>query len=156
MPPYFRLMLKPALLFVCLSQQNEACAASSSPKFHGFYVSAPDFDAGSYSCEYLRFYPDGVVITVNSECGAESRRAVNQWFHRDKAGNAPKHVSIGRTEISGNHLNFNSLLENVDVIYWGKIRTPGLRLHRLSRFNGYRDFATYRFYPYATPKNFRD
>jgi hypothetical protein len=156
MLPDLRLILQSALLLACLSLQNSACAAGASLKFHGFYVSAPEFDQGSYFCEYLRFYPDGVVITVNSECGAESRRAINLWFHRDKAGKAPEYVSIGRAEISGNHLNFNSRLEEVEVIYWGKIRQRSLRMHSLSRFNGYRDFKTYRFYPYAEPENLRE
>ncbi|MBR7783816.1 hypothetical protein [Undibacterium luofuense] len=150
------LLLKLVLLLPCLSLHNSANAARASLQYNGFYVTSPVLSDGSYYCEYLRFYPDGAAISVSSECGAVARRTINRWFHRDKSGNPPENVSSGQFGISGNHLNFRSRLKDGEVIYWGKIRQRSLRMHSLSRITGYRDFVTYRFYPYAEPENLRE
>lgn len=146
-----RFLLKLVFLLPCLSLHLGAFAAKATLQTKGFYVSRPVLSEGSYSCEYLRFYPDGGVINVSSECGAQARRAIARWFHRDPFGKPPQYVSSGQTDISGNHLNFISRLDDGEVVFWGKIHPRSLRLHSLSRITGYRDFQVYRFYPFPEP-----
>src|SRR5665213_1687461 len=112
------------LLFF-LSILTIACAARGQTKdtdsfrvrYDGFYQTVGDIDKenNDTSYFYLRFYPDGRVISVTSEGTAYDLR---EWFNVEM-----DNVSVGKYEVHGNKIYFSTTDTSGTVIYSGKINS---------------------------------
>jgi len=76
--------------------------------------------AGGFSNEYIRFFEDGKVITVNS---TGSPVQVKNWFNYED-----ENVSRGEFSIDGNLISFTTAIDEISVEYIGIISSNGLLL----------------------------
>ena len=135
-------------LFFILSILTIACFASGQTnqnntphvRYDGFYQTVSDIskEENDTSYSYLRFYPDGQVISVTSEGTAHD---LQEWF------NLGMHdCSVGKYEIRGKRLYFSTTNTSGTVIYSGKISNQyHLSLKAKSLVNGYKDLEKYYF-----------
>jgi hypothetical protein len=87
------------------------------------------------STEYLRFFPDGSVISVTSTGNASE---VASWFTRDNAD-----LSKGNYSVNGTTVRFSSTSPEGTVEYEGEILGQKLALRRHSHVTGHRDVQEY-------------
>ncbi|SFL06269.1 hypothetical protein [Lysobacter sp. cf310] len=86
---------------------------------------------------YLRFYPDGRVISVSSTGTPEQ---IAGWFDHTHDG-----VSQGRYRIEGDRLHFSTRSGAGSVDYDGRIDADTLQLNSHSHINGRDNTHTLRF-----------
>ena len=90
---------------------------------------------GVYYCKesdytsYIRFYDDGIVITVSST-GAIAQ--IKRWFNKDN-----DNISIGKFNIISDKISFSSTNSDGTVDYNGQILNDKLLLNIYSHINGY-------------------
>jgi hypothetical protein len=107
-------------------------------RYDGLYMSATKTDSeGEHYWRYLRFYPDGGVITVSSTGKPEDLRP---WF--SKAHDA---VSHGVVTLRGNEISFSGVSSEGTVDYAGEIDGDRLRLNSYSHINDNRETDEYVF-----------
>jgi|SRR6185437_2640225 len=109
-------------------------------RYDGFYQTVSDIskEDNDTSYSYLRFYPDGRVISVTSEGTAYDLR---EWFNLEMHDS-----SVGKYEIRGKRLYFSTTNTSGTVIYNGKIGDQyHLSLKAKSLVNGYKDLEKYYF-----------
>lgn len=124
-----------AVLFTFCS--NPA-SSNNHVRFDGLYYSS--------SGDFVRFYQDVGVITVNS---TGSPSDVAKWFSKSN-----QNVGTGTYVISGENISFSSFASGYgSVDYSGKITNSasGLSLHYVSNINGNQGNANYAFYQTALP-----
>lgn len=129
-------------------------AASQPPmaglRFDGLYKSHPEEPDANY-CYYLRFYPDGTVMSVSS---SGTPQEVSRWL---QVGNHSAGIGIGAVEQDGLALRF-SLRSNLGVTRYGAtvtgvvdvVGTVGvdqLTLESYSHINGLQATRLYHFVP---------
>jgi len=104
------------------SGSNKAVAEKNPLRFDGFYCCQRDSSAGPVTF-YLRFYPDGVVLSVLS---TGTPREVAKWFYRQKQPNF-------HYELKGNSLHFTEQTKDMFFVYSGTVTPDSLPL----RVDGY-------------------
>lgn len=104
---------------------------------------------GLYFCNtdgfhhYIRFYEDGVVITVPTSNDGEHKDILN-WFNRENAEDF-KHFSIGRYEINERNVVFDAKSSAGKVEYHCVIRPDVLHVKTHSHINGHESQNEYEF-----------
>jgi hypothetical protein len=124
------------VIFYSVNAQNKKIV---SVRFDGFYQSTVDMTAlpDDKSWRYLRFYPNGKVISVTSTGNASD---LKNWF------SIKKHLDFGYWELNENRLYFSTTSNEGTVIYDGfVINKFYLELKIKSLINGYADKETYYF-----------
>ena len=104
------------------SESNKVVAAKASLRFDGLYTCHRDISAGPVTF-YLRFYPDGVVLSVLS---TGTLRDLATWFNRHKQPNF-------HYELKGNSLRFTEQTKDMFFVYSGTVTPDSLPL----RVDGY-------------------
>jgi hypothetical protein len=109
-----------ALCVLCLP--HDASAAKPSLRCDGLYTCPRDSTAGPVAF-YLRFYPDGVVLSVLSKGTAKD---LATWFNRKKS-------PTFHYELKGSSLRFTEQAEEMFFVYTGTASADSLSL----RVDGY-------------------
>jgi len=91
---------------------------------------------------YIRFYPDGTVLTISATAPAQD---LIPWLTRDRVGSPG--VSIGQYAVDGQQIVFSATSERGTVDYEGLILPDALDLHTYSHINGHRGHRLYYFVP---------
>lgn len=106
--------------------------------YDGYYVSVPDSNAFSLFRYYLRFYPDGTVIGVNT---AGQPGNLIHWFNKEN-----KTPYTGKYAIADSILRFSMKSEQGEVAYTGWITGENkLQLTVKSMINKYEGREEYNF-----------
>ena len=114
-------------------------------RFDGLYQTAQEGEDWSY----LRFYPDGTVISV---CSNGTPNDLKSWFTKEHAN-----ISIGTVLLEGAHLSFTSTSSQGAVDYEGELILDQLHLTLYSHINSYRGKDVYSFTQYdAEPDDAAD
>jgi len=113
-------------------------AARGGVRYDGFY--AKPASAARFT-EFLRFYPDGTVVTTTTSGSAGQ---ITSWFHKDHPDR-----SKGSYDIDGDRIAFATTASYGTIEYAGTIRDDGteLHLHTHSRINGHQSDGVWRFIP---------
>lgn len=111
-------------------------------QFNGLYEtecdSEKDDDDGTQY--YLRFYPEGKVISISTECEGQASD-LKEWFNLENTS-----VSVGNYEIRRNRIQFSTRSKAGTVEYRGRIDKYGfIKLKSKSLINGNKDKKKYRF-----------
>ncbi|WDO14540.1 hypothetical protein MH928_07540 [Flavobacterium sp. WW92] len=136
--------MKLLFLFTCLQLSNLSFGQKSNTekiKFDGFYESKCIFDDDDKegSKDYLRFYPNGKVISVATDCNATAED-LKEWFNIQSQS-----VSIGDYTIKGKNIYFKIKGITGEIIYKGKIIDQySLSLKHRSLINGDKGKENYR------------
>ena len=137
------LFLMTLLISACVS--NSLPTAKSPLRYDGVYSSETRIDGDLY-CEYLRFYPEGTVITVTSECPEKDVLPdIKKWFAKENAGPDASGVSKGNTTINKNAISFDAISIEGNISYEGKILGNRISLSSFSHINQHRDHDVYQF-----------
>ena len=106
------------LIGLCLlTPPASAFAAESSLRFDGLYVCHRDSSAGPVTF-YLRFYPDGVALSVLSTGSAAD---LAKWFTRQKQPNF-------HYVLKGSSIRFREQAEEMVFAFSGTVRRKSLSL----------------------------
>lgn len=114
-------------------KQNEK---KSSLKFNGLYVTKCTYeeDDEEGEQEYLRFYPNGKVISVATDCEGTAVE-ISKWFYIDNK--KIEYLNIGDYKIEGKKITFATTSEVGTIKYSGEITRDGLlKLKFKSLING--------------------
>lgn len=136
------------VLFFCsaiFAQKN----ANAIINFDGIYHTKCNFDdkGEDGDISFLRFYPDGKVLSVGTECDA-TVSDLKDWFNMEM-----EFPSIGNYEIKGRKIRFSSTSKSGTVNYKGRVNKKGvLNLRIKSLINGYRYKEEYNFTKIIQPK----
>src|SRR5215216_4594714 len=95
------------------------CTAQKQISYDGYYVSLPDSGTISLFKYYLRFYPDGTVIGVNTAGKPDN---LLPWFKKEN-----KTPYKGKYTVNKTAINFSMISEEGNVVYDGTI-TPDNKL----------------------------
>lgn len=117
-----------------------ASSNAQSLKYNGYYYAFADAHNDS-SWHYLRFYPDGTVIEVNS-IARPGKLMIG--FKKDVSPN----LFQGTYTITGNDLQFSLSDQAMQkVAFKGTISNNSLKLHSHSFVNGIDNDDTFQFVP---------
>ncbi|MBC1237973.1 hypothetical protein [Nostoc sp. 2RC] len=107
-------------------------------RFDGIYQER-DPKGGFY---YIKFYPDGTVITASST--SDNTQQVAKWFFKE---NHRSFISKGTYTVENENLQFPGTCNNGKVDYWGKIliHSNSLCLQWYSHINGRSGDSMYNF-----------
>jgi TusA-related sulfurtransferase len=90
--------------------------------------------------DYLRFYPNGKVINVGTDCGGTADD-LKAWFHLNA-----EQVSVGDYSVNGKRIKFLIKDKSGTVKYTGRVNRSGiLKLKWVSLINGSRGKSLYYF-----------
>ena len=111
-------------------------------QFNGLYKTECEIDKDDYEgtqC-FLRFYQDGKVISVSTDCEA-SASDLKEWFNFEN-----KDLSIGSYKSKRHKIQVSTTSKAGTVKYRGRIDKNGLiKLRSNSLINGHKDREKYRF-----------
>ncbi len=111
--------------------------------FDGIYETTCEFedkDDDEGSQYYLRFYPDGKVISVGTDCEGTADE-LKDWFHYDG-----EQVSKGIYKIKGNKISFSTTGKAGTVNYHGQLIMENVIKAKWKSFiNGEKGRQEYRF-----------
>ncbi len=125
-------------LFFLVSIACTTAPAQQALSYDGYYVSIPDSNNLSPFRYYLRFYPDGAVIGVNTAGKPENLLA---WFKKEN----PTPYK-GKYKMSDSTLQFSMVSEQGEVKYDGKVADENrLELLVKSLINKYEGMEAYHF-----------
>jgi len=120
-------------------------AAQKELGYDGYYVSIPDSNAMSIFKYYLRFYPDGTVIGVNT---AGKPANLLPWFKKEN-----KTPYKGKYMLTDSTIKFSMTSEQGEVNYDGKLTAENkLVLIVKSLINKYEGKEEYGFMKMETIK----
>lgn len=119
--------------------------APAALRYDGVYRSQPTKDDDTEYCAYLRFYPKGTVLTVSSECTADTPADLKKWFVPAHSGPTKSGVSSGRFHLAGDRLTFTAVSKEGRVSYAGTVDGERIELDQHSYINGVRFHETYSF-----------
>lgn len=130
------------LLVVILFIPAEDSFSQRKPvvRFDGLYQTVSEIDSVGNDTTYnfLRFYPDGKVLSVTSRGNAHD---LKKWFHLKT-----KNPSVGMYEIKANRIYFSTTSNEGTVVYDGEIHDQYyLTLTIKSLINGYNHQEKYYF-----------
>lgn len=142
-----RLFLYAFFILIIVNTVNAADQQNSvSLHYDGVYISQPDHtDGGEDSCEYLRFYSNGTVIAVSSDCDRNSLSELLKWFTFENAGPKYSGVSLGLVSIKGDKISFSAESSEGKVSYQGVIFDDHIDLNTFSFINKSRGHDSYSF-----------
>ena len=111
-------------------------------EFNGIYETKcyydKDDDEGTQ--DYLRFYPNGNVISISTDCDGTADE-LKDWFNMEM-----EHLSVGKYEFNGKKIEFTTASKVGKVQYIGRITKSGiLKLRSTSHINGYKNRVEYHF-----------
>jgi len=101
------------------------------------------FNSDDETHRYIRFYDDGIVISVSTFSEGAHSDILN-WFNRENAEDF-KHFSIGAYEVSERTINFHTESSAGRVNYTAIIRPNTLHIKSESLINGHKSDADYEF-----------
>src|SRR5204863_9104585 len=104
-----RMKISIAIFLVLFSMSSKAQKEMS---YDGYYVSIPDSNSYSMFKYYLRFYPDGTVIGVNTAGKPDN---LIPWFKKEN-----KTPYKGKYTLTDSSLKFSMVSEQGEVIYDGR------------------------------------
>lgn len=111
--------------------------------FEGLYETKCEYEEGDDegTQSYLRFYPNGNVISVSTDCDGTADD-LKDWFNTEM-----EYLSIGKYKIKGRKIRFSTTSSSVGTVkYRGRIAENGLlELKSKSMINGYKGYAEYLF-----------
>ena len=111
--------------------------------FDGLYETKCEFedaDDEDGTQSYLRFYPDGKVISVGTDCEGTIDE-LKDWFHVNA-----EQVSVGNYEINGRKMHFSTTGKAGTVNYKCKIMAENIiKVKWKSRINRERGKEEYKF-----------
>ena len=111
--------------------------------FDGLYETECEFeveDEKDGTQYYLRFYPDGKVISIGTECNDTIDKLLD-WFHVNS-----EQVSIGNYKIARRNIRFSTTSKSGTVQYKGQIMDDKLiDVKWKSLINGKRGHNAYKF-----------
>ena len=129
-------------LLLAFAAPAVAAPVSSALRYDGLYCAPPDSGAR----EYLRFYPDGVVVTVAS---TGTPRQVSRWLRKNYSWLG----GTGTYTLRSDRLRMRTEAHGgVVVKYSGRARRDVMTLATQSN-NGYRAMVTFRFLPLSLPRD---
>ena len=111
-------------------------------RFDGFYETTCYFDEGDDegSQDYLRFYANGKVISVGTDCEGTADE-LKSWFKLDA-----EQVSTTNYKFTGRRIFFSTKSKSGIVKYKGRLNKNGiLKLKWKSSINGKRGHEQYKF-----------
>jgi hypothetical protein len=111
-------------------------------RFDGFYETTCYFDEGDDEGvqDYLRFYANGEVIKVGTDCEGTPDELIS-WFRLDA-----EQVSTAKYELTGRRIFFSTKSKSGVVKYNGRLKKNGLlKLKWESSINGKRGREQYKF-----------
>lgn len=112
-------------------------------KFDGYYQTDCYTEKGDDegSQDYLRFYSDGKVINVGTDCEG-STSELKSWFNY-----SAEQVSKGDFEIKGRRISFSTKSKTGTIKYKGRIKKDGeIKLKWKSLINGSKGHDRYKFF----------
>jgi hypothetical protein len=114
-------------------------------KFDGLYQTKCDYEDVGVEGEqqYLRLYPNGIVISVGTDCSGNAKE-IAEWFYLHN--NAIDYSSTGSYERDGNKIKFSTVSKAGEVKYKGRILKNGsLKLRSESLINGFKIKELFKF-----------
>lgn len=111
-------------------------------RFDGFYETTCYFDKGDDegSQDYLKFYANGKVISVGTDCEGTADE-LKSWFTLDE-----EQVSTANYKLTGRRIFFSTKSNSGVVKYKGRLTKTGLlKLKWKSSINGKRGHEQYKF-----------
>ncbi|TDR25409.1 hypothetical protein [Flavobacterium cheniae] len=142
------IILSLLISFLPLKQNEE----NSSIKFNGLYVTKCIYEEGDQEGdqEYLRFYPNGKVISVATDCEGTAVE-ISKWFHIDNK--KIEYLNIGDYKIEGRKITLATTSKVGTVKYSGEITRDGLlKLKFKSLINGEKGREEFNFVEIADLK----
>jgi len=124
-----RHVLTAALIIDCCLFGGSADASSTKTRlrFDGFYRSEV-VDADLHATEYLRFYPDGIVLRC---CSTGEPQQVANWFRRELWTRFMDEKF--RYSVKGRSIRFREYFGDTKIWHSGTIRGQYLDLHSEGR-----------------------
>src|SRR6266550_3714470 len=130
-----RMKISIIILFITVSLNS---TAQKELSYDGYYVSLPDSNNYSMFKYYLRFYPDGTVIGVNTAGKPDN---LIPWFKKEN-----KTPYKGKYTLTDSSLKFSMVSEQGEVIYDGRFDNDNkLVLNVKSLINKYEAKEEYGF-----------
>jgi hypothetical protein len=114
--------------------------SKATVRFDGFYQTVSEIDSTDNDTTYsfLRFYPDGKVLSVGSSGTVNDLKS---WFNLKQ-----KNTSVGIYEINGTRIYFTTTSNQGTIVYDGQINNKYyLDLSIKSLINGYISQEKYYF-----------
>jgi hypothetical protein len=130
----FLMLLLPAF---ASAAETSGQSQGSELRYDGIYQSGRRESNGTAYWSYLRFYPDGTVLTVHSTGRPDQ---LKKWFSKDHTG-----VSRGTVKRDGNSITFSAVSQEGTVDYSGDIEGDQLHLDRHSHINDFKGSDRYAF-----------
>ncbi|MFN3968879.1 hypothetical protein [Flavobacterium sp.] len=137
--------MKSIFLILLLPLLSVKQPETKSVRFDGLYVTQCSFeDDIEGDKQYLRFYPNGKVISIPTDCQGDGVE-VSSWFYIDNK--EIEYLNVGEYRINGNQIAFSTVSKVGIVEYKGKITKEGvLKLKYKSLINGDRGNEEFKFY----------
>ena len=128
------------LSFLPLNQNGKA-----SIKFNGLYVTKCSYeDDHEGDKQYIRFYPNGKVISIATDCEGNEPE-ISSWFYIENK--EIEYLPIGNYKVNGKKISFSTTSKVGTVKYKGKITNDGLlKLEYKSLINGEKGHEEFKFY----------
>jgi len=111
--------------------------ADNSVQYNGVYKSTISVSSEKESWDYLRFYPDGTVITISS---AGQPGDLKKWFSKEHKG-----VAWGKFALRDAQVSFSAGSTQGKVNYTGAIEGNQIRFQIYSQINNFRGNKVYEF-----------
>lgn len=129
-----------------LTKQTPATTKENTLRYDGLYRVKSAASPGYWN--YLRFYKDGTVLVISFK--SDNLEEVVSWLSKStasakKRGMYRTYIGIGRTLISGSHIEFSEKSPDGIVDYEGEIEGEMLKLNSHSRISGTRRHNVYQF-----------
>lgn len=119
-------------------------------RFDGLYESDCIIEDAESDQSYLRFYENGNVISVSTDCDGKATDLATWFYFENKEIEYP---SIGKYKISGKKISLKITSVTGEIRYKGKITDDGqLKLKGKSSSNNYKFKEKYHFVKLTTLK----
>jgi hypothetical protein len=127
----------PATTATAASPTTEGGSAASGLQFDGVYQLKSTLDSGGDYSTYLRFFPDGRVLSVSAMGTPED---AYEWSNGDARG-----FSTGTYEVTNGRLTFSVTSDAGTVDYEGTVEDGAVALESYSHINENRAQETFHF-----------
>lgn len=137
--------MKSTILFLLISFLSLAQNVENQIiKIDSLYLTQCSFkDDEEGDKQYLRFYPNGKVISISTDCEGNDVE-ISDWFYIQN--NEIEYLSVGDYKVDGRKILFSTTSKAGTVKYRGRIMKDGsLKLKSHSLINGYKDREEFRF-----------
>jgi hypothetical protein len=110
------LIVRLLIIAILFTQTTYSFSQSKATvRFDGFYQNVSEIDStnNDTTYSYLRFYPDGKVLSVSSSGNVYD---LKKWFNTKQ-----KNPSVGKYEIIANRIYFSTTSNEGTVVYDGQV-----------------------------------